>query len=276
VTFLWSSVVGASAYRIYASVDGAPVYSVAEVSGSENSVTASVQPGTVTWFVEAVFKGCPSTNSPRARFTIAKANICPTEKPQLLTPANNSQNVQPPVTFSWTPISGETKYVLFIKTDTGVPTAVGETVGNSLERPVPVGATIEWWVVAFVPGCTGIEADHFFFSVPAPPTCDGRGTVLVTPVEGSIETTSPVRFSWTPVAKAAAYQLYISTQNGLSLAYAGQATEATVNLPGGLTKWYVSTIYRDCPAVDSAVSSFTLNVAQTNICGSPEQCAGDC
>jgi hypothetical protein len=274
VTFLWSSVGDAVAYRVYASINGAERYLVDEVDGTVNSVTASVAPGVVLWNVEAVLKECASTNSPRARFTVAPATVCPREKPQLLSPRNGSTNVTSPVTFAWTPISGAVRYVVIAKTETGSATPIGETASETkLERPLPAASLIEWWVIASVPGCSEIESDHSTFSIPALATCDGRGPVLRTPLEGSRETTTPTRFSWLNVPRATGYRLFITASNGIeSLAAAGAATEAVVTVPAGLVKWFVEATFDACPPVRSAVSSFTYSPAiQGAICGSPER-----
>src|SRR5207253_10655618 len=108
---------------------------------------------------------------------------------------------------------------------------IGETTDTHFDRQMPVGVTIEWFIVAFVPGCSGIESDHSTFSIPAPLICDNRGPVLNTPVEGSSQSANPLKFSWTAVPRAVGYKLTIIPSSGIpSLAASGPATEAVVQV----------------------------------------------
>jgi hypothetical protein len=271
VTFLWSAVANAVEYRLYGAADGGDITLVGVTQGT--SLERSVPPEEITWFVEAVFKDCPSTKSQKSKFSAAKAQDCRGDKPTLIAPPDGAQSVVPPVTFNWTPVSNSVGYALFAKRGDGAPTQIGTTQGGitSLERNMPDGK-IEWWVVAFPSGCAAVESAHFTFTIPAPTSsCEHRKPITLAPADGAQNIVSPVHFSWSAVAGATSYKVHVAVgDEGSSVVATTKKTEVEVNVPDGVLHWAVSAIFDNCPPTVSAVSTF--NVLKTPPpCREPEK-----
>lgn len=267
VTLLWSSVPDAIGYRVFASIgaDFVPIGATADTS-----LTIPAPPTTVTWFVEAVFKACPSTRSGRARFTVQQSANCSTEKPQLVAPRDGANDITSPVTFTWSPVSGGLRYVIVAKPENGSPAPIGETAATSFTRPVPPGTT-EWWVIAFRAGCDPIESAHSTFTIPVQQACDARPPVLLTPADGATTLISPVRLAWTAVRGARAYKVWVVAPSGVSsLVATTTATEISAPIPPSTLKWYVEAIFDNCPPLESAVNTFSVIPAPA-VCRAPER-----
>ncbi len=273
ITFLWSEVSEAAGYRVYASFESEGKITDFILIGEtrETSLARAIPPSRVTWFVEAVFKACPSTNSARFRFTIPESTNCRDEKPELITPPDGAQDMKSPVELSWSPVTGAVKYVVVAKTATGEPAPVGETTAETaLTRHMPAGATIEWWVIAFRGGCSPVESNHRTFSVELPPSCDARPPVLQAPPERAL-VTNPVQLSWTAVAGASAYRVWAVLGNDRPVLIANPTrTEVVATLPTGRVEWYVEATFDLCPPVRSGAGVFDV-MAPAAVCHAPER-----
>ena len=268
VTVLWSSVTDAIGYRVFASKLGSNPELVGATT--DTSITRPVPPGTFSWYVEALFKGCPSTYSAKFRFAVPSGPSCQPDKPLLITPRDGADTISSPVTFSWSPVSGGIRYIVVIKTANGSASPIGETADTSLTRPVPPG-TAEWWVVAFRSSCDPVESAHGTFTVPAPPSCDARPPVLLSPLDGAPKVSSPVRFAWTSSRGARAYKLWVAGAGGVnSLVATTTSTEASVSLAAGPFKWYVEAVFDGCAPIEAAVNTFTV-VPAASVCRAPER-----
>ena len=268
VTLLWSSVANAIEYRVYASLnDGAPRLIV---TTPETSVTQPVLPGTISWSVEAVFRNCPATQSATSTFTVARNQNCSSDKPQLVSPADNAQGLTSPVTLSWNPLTGAVGYVVFARHGDGAPTAIGQTTSETtLSRNFPDGR-IEWWVVAFIAGCDPAESTHFHFSVTTAAACDHRKPILIAP-DQSDKVLSPVRFAWTAVAGATGYAVWIQ-QGTEQPGVVATSTEprATADVPPGITRWFVEAKFNGCPSTLSAIAGFAV-LPPSSECRTPDK-----
>ena len=263
VTFAWTSIEGATKYRVFASLDGdAPRH----IGTSERAgLTVPLPPGAYEWSVEAVFEACPSTRSARARFTVPKSQNCSTTGAELVAPANGAANVAAPVDFVWNPVSGAVKYVLIAKVNDGAPTPFAATTDTHyLVQKVPPG-TIEWWVLTFFAGCDPAESAHFSFTVPRPTNCENRRPILLIP-DGNVSGT--VHFQWSGVPRATGYRLWIA-QGESSASVAAETTDpaAEVELPQGTYEYFVEALFESCPSTESARGEFT--VVPPVACGTP-------
>ena len=262
VTFSWSPVPNATAYRIIASVDGSDFFFLGKTT--DTSFTKVIPPGSWIWFVDAVLDECDDTRSSRSRFTIVKAANCPTNGPVLVAPANNAQNVASPVTFDWNPVPGAIGYGVFAKHNDGPSTQLAETTATQLQRKLPEGA-IEWFVVAVFAACPPVESSHNMFTVA--PQCDNRRPVLVVPHDGAVGLTSPVQFAWSRTPNAKSYNLWLSAPGALPV-LVGTTTDnhLTANVAPGETSWYVEAVFDSC-STESSPSTFVARMPPP--CGVP-------
>lgn len=262
VTLTWTAVPGASRYRILASRDG----SEPELIGvtTTGTLVRVLPPGSYSWLVEAVFATCPSKRSPAGRFTIPRSANCSADAPQLVSPPHDSTAASNEIDFSWTPVSGAVKYVLFIEVDEGAETAIASTTDTHVTRKVPSGE-VEWWVVAHFAGCDPIEADDFTVHVPRQAGCPERRPLLLYPSERDPVTGSPVTFAWTAVAEALEYRVWVRSddENEVPAMVASTtATKAVVPLATGRYEWFVEAVLPQCPSASSAVAEFDVDAAE--------------
>lgn len=257
VTFLWSSVSNAIEYRLYVSINGGEAKHLATTA--DTSFSSPMTPGSIAWYVEAIFKSCPATQSATSTFTVVRANNCRNDKPQLVSPSDGAQNLSSPVTLSWDPITGASGYVVFARHGDGAPTAIGQTVSEtSLEFNFPDGR-IEWWVLAFITGCDPAESKHFTFTVTTAANCDHRRPILLAPEQGERDVLSPVHFAWTAVAGATGYKVWIKQGTDQpSVIASTTATHVRAAVPSGVVIWFVEGDFVQCPPVFSAPSGFTV------------------
>ena len=269
VTFSWTDVPNATNYRVFASINGGAVQLLGRSSGP--TLKKAVPSGTIVWFVEAAFDGCAATHSAPARFIVPPASNCPKTSPQLLTPADGDTNVASPVTFSWSPVTDATSYVLVARPARGAATVLGETSLTQLQRDVPAGS-IEWWVIAMGSGCDGLESAHRTFTVPLPAACANiRRPHALEPEDDSVNVASPVNFAWTRSAGATSYRLFaaLDDDDDPALVATTTANEISVPMPGGHVRWFVEAVFDSCPALFSAMNDVT--VAAAAACAPPNR-----
>ena len=267
VTLVWSAITGAREYRLFASVNGTDFSLLAKTP--DTSATKAFPPGSFTWFVEAAFEGCPSVRSSRFRFTVAAAAQCSGELPRIVLPADNATNVTSPVRLDWDPVSGAFGYQVFARYAGGAITLIGEARGTEITRDLPEGST-EWWVKAFVPGCSPTVSAHSSFAVPVS-NCSNRRPILMFPNDGATGLTSPVHLRWSPIRNAKSYKVWASIDEeepGLL----GTTTDNTLTttLPSGKISWYVEAAFDSCPTAVSAVGSFSVRTMSPG-CAQPER-----
>ncbi|HEX9160190.1 MAG TPA: hypothetical protein VF980_00670, partial [Thermoanaerobaculia bacterium] len=268
VTFAWTSVSGASEYRVFASLNGDEAQLIG--STTDTTFTSSVPAGRIDWFVEAASKGCAATRSSKSRFTIPQAANCPTSKPQLLSPADGAGNITSPVTFSWTSVSGAIRYVVVVKGEHGAETVLGDTTGTQLQRDLP-GGSFEWYVLALGSGCDPVRSENAKFDIPSSAACAGKPPHPLAPADDSISAASPVHFSWTQVDNASSYRVFMAVGSAdptLVTTTAGDVTDATLAVPSGRIRWSVEATFDACPAVRSAWSDVTIAAKPTG-CAAP-------
>lgn len=258
VTFLWSGVEAAAKYRVFASVDGGEPIVIGTTG--ETTITRPLPPGRIAWRVEAVFAECPSTLSPLAQFTIARAQNCSTVQPVLTSPADASTSTAGPVQFVWQPVPGAARYVVFVQIGDGTPTAIAETEATTVERKLPAGR-YRWSVLAFFSGCEPTRAADHTFTLTSPASCgDHRAPILFSPSENDRTTASPVRFEWSAVAAAKGYQIWAAQvgQQPSVVATVGPKNFADVALPAGNYVAFIEALFENCPPTESATTVFKV------------------
>jgi hypothetical protein len=266
VTFLWTAVDTAEDYKIYASLDGGTYLVIGETDAT--TFTRSLPPGTISWYVEASFHGCSSNPSAPATFTIARGTNCTGELPQLVAPAENESRSSDSIDFAWNPVAGASGYVLFVKVGDGAPTIVGQTLDTHLSRKLPPGQ-MEWWVIAFVSGCTPAESKHGHFVLTS--SCDNKRAILLAPSDDSGELTSPVSMAWTAVPRAKSYRVWAAVGDGeLSVIASSPSPQVTTAIPPGTIHWFVEALFDNCPSTYSARGRFRV-LAAPPPCGPPSR-----
>lgn len=266
VTFSWSAVPGAEKYRVIAIVDGSPV-----LVGTTTSTQLSriLPPDKYLYTVEAVFESCTSTFAPRTGFTVARAQNCSTEAPQLVSPANATTTTEQETEFVWAPVSGALRYALIVQAGNGTETVLGTTEDTHLMRRLPPGA-IEWRVVAFFPGCDERTSQTFRLQVERPAGCTERRPVLLFPKDDDGSVPSPVQFTWIGVPDADEYRVWIVQDDERpSIAATTANTNAEVSLPPGRYRWFVEARHPACPPTLSAFGEFTAGAPIA--CGTPRK-----
>jgi hypothetical protein len=267
VTFQWTAVSGATNYIVWGTSSGTSAsssdrYTIGTTSSTQ--LTAPVPQGALAWYVEADFGDCPTaTYSKASALSVSTAAVCSTTPATLLSPANGATGLTSPVTFKWTVVSGASGYQLYIAQGTDPGDLVGTTTATSLTKLVSDGS-LTWWVVTNFAGCPDVMSAKSTFTSGTQATCGATAT-LNSPADGAT-VSSPVTFSWSTVAGASGYRLWISVNGGSPILAAHSATAAgtsqQVQLTSGADEWYVETIFSNgCDSTFSAHRHFTVSTA---------------
>jgi hypothetical protein len=266
ITFSWAAVDGAEKYRLFVSLDGSEPQLIGTTD--ETQLTRSLPPGAAIARVEAVFKTCPSTFSDRVNFTVQQAQNCGTTGAQLLAPSDGATNLESPIDFSWSPVNGAVKYILFAQVNDGAPTAIAATSDTSVTHVMPAG-TIRWFVVTFFSGCDPVESAHFRFSIAREQNCDNRKPILLLPSDDRRALPSPVHFEWTAVPRATGYRVWARQGDADDPNIIASTTEANadVELPQGRYEYFVEARFATCEPTRSALGEFVVTAPIP--CGRP-------
>jgi uncharacterized repeat protein (TIGR01451 family) len=258
VTFQWSAVPEAIGYRLWIAVDGGAAQD-AGTTGGALSLTIPVNGSSVSWFVEALFNGCPSTKSDPAAFALPKPDPCAGHSAATLSaPANNATSTSSAIAFQWTAASNASGYRLFASTAGAPFVALGTTTDTTLAATLTTGA-VEWYVQTLFDGCPSLDSAHFTFTIPKAQNCPTTGAAPQSPVNATLDR-SPVTFTWSAAPNAIGYELWLSLDHAAPILL-GTTTSATTlqhDVAAGALEWYVVTRYNGCPSVESAHASFTF------------------
>lgn len=256
VKFEWQPVPGAVRYNVFALIDGGELMPLTSTTGTtfETTLTGA----NVTWGVTAVFgNNCPEVRT-LARFSLTSG--CSTAAPQLLEPANNATNVSSPVKLKWTPIANTRVYAVLMAVGENDFTAVAHTQATEHEVVVPAGALIRWSVAAVTTSCPTVTSPIQTFRT-AENDCGSATLALQSPANNA-EVSSPVVLSWSAVANATGYRVWISIDDGAPVNVVRTATTtATLNLPSGVMRWHVEALRGQCDPVLSETRSFQVRGA---------------
>ncbi len=168
VTFSWSTINSATAYRLFVSIDAGPFAQFSRTT--DPAATVPVPSGSAEWYVEALFNAvaitnCPSIVSPHSKFTITKSSICDPHKAVTLN-SPISGTAASPVTFSWTATDpAVTLYRVWISVNGAPFDDIGITTNNQLKSAIDAG-TIVWYVQSFFQGCPTLNSANATFCSP--------------------------------------------------------------------------------------------------------------
>ncbi|MCU1229455.1 MAG: hypothetical protein JWO97_2339 [Acidobacteria bacterium] len=262
VTLSWSSVCGATAYRVIGTSSAAAESFVIGTT-TATQLSAQVPAGSLTWVVQALFGECPSsTLSSRSTVTITTGTACNNAAPILSSPANGA-SVNSPVQFKWNASAGASAYKLYVALNGGTPDLLATTTETEATRIIPAG-TVTWFVEAVYAGCANVRSSVFTFTALADRIC-GSGSIQLTSLP-TAPVPSPVTLTWTPVTGTTGYRVYAAADGG-SPTIVARVTQpsATVSLPSGVIEWYVEALFTDCDPIVSPKAKFTVALATT--CG---------
>jgi hypothetical protein len=263
VTFQWSKVAGATAYKLFVLSSTA----VPDLIGTttDTSLVRLVPDGAVTWWVDTSFAGCPDVRSAQFRFTVAPSNAC-AGSIALLTPANGA-TVASPVTLAWTAVPNATIYRVWVSIDGG-PSTVLTRSGNAAEKVNLPSGNVDWYVEALFTGCPSIVSPHRQFIVSKSPTCAANAAPVLTSPVGGAQVSSPVDFNWSPASGALLYRVWVSVNGDpfVDLAFTRSSSLKEQVLPSGAIQWYAEAFFDSCAAVASSKATFVI--PQTKRCGS--------
>ncbi|MGK2857493.1 MAG: hypothetical protein ACSLFQ_09825 [Thermoanaerobaculia bacterium] len=268
VTYEWTRVSGADEYRLWVSVDGGEPQLLGATPATVETLTIPTPFGTIEWYVEALFIGCPSTESTRSQFTVLVSTSCTSNPAALLAPAEGSD--QPDgvdIEFRWSGVSGALAYRLWLTGESGTPTLLTTTEELSYATRVSAGA-YSWFIETLVNGCPSVSSPAISFDVVS--SCTARPPTTLSPADGASELTSPVTFVWTPVAGATGYTLWIEALGAQPyfINVPSARTEAIVPLPLGVTTWWIEAGAEGCSGLASSKSGF--RVIPPPPCGVPD------
>jgi uncharacterized repeat protein (TIGR01451 family) len=259
VTFTWSAAAQAIGYRVWISVGGGAAQDVGTTNGA-TTLSAQVPSGTIVWFVDALFAGCPPTHSAQSAFTVPKPDPCANLAPAaLIAPANNSTSNTSQIDFHWASAANATGYRLWASID-GSPFAnLGTTTSTTLHRTISSGHVL-WFVETLFDGCSAQESEHRAFDVAKAQNCGTAVAQLVAPADDSSTNNGSVTFTWTSVPNAIGYEVWLALNNGPAAPIGSTtgATTLTKDVPNGSLEWFVRTSFDGCDPRDSAKRHFTF------------------
>jgi VCBS repeat-containing protein len=269
VTFQWNPVRHADKYRIWTSINGAAF------AASEETLDTRLQEiipfGAVEWYVEALFNGCPSTESAHGRFTVPTVSPCNNNPVTLLFPSNGVTVRDQSVDFTWNPQSNAIAYEVYLSLNSGTPVLLGRTPAGitTFHKDVAPG-DLEWFVRALYNGCAGVDSQHFTFTFARPQNCPDQYPIVTSPANAATELTSPVTLAWSAVPRAQQYQVRIAVNGGAPQSFFTTAPRlANVPVSTGSIEWSVEALTSGCPSLLSTVSTFTV-VPPPPPCSVPE------
>jgi uncharacterized repeat protein (TIGR01451 family) len=193
-----------------------------------------------------------TNNSATAATSVIGAPIsCATEPPSLISPRTGA-TVDSPVLFSWTAVTGATSYEVWTSSG-GATMLAGTATMTGLEAHLPSGPT-SWFVVARLgTGCDPLVSPQESFTVREGAGCAFNGRPQIIAPAAGLVSESPVTISWTAVAQAIGYRVWMSV-DGEAVQDIGATTGATslvATLPPGNISLLVEALFSGCPGTRS-------------------------
>ncbi len=260
VTLSWSTVSGASGYRLWIAVNGgSPILAARSTTAAGTSQQVQLTSGADEWYVETLFSnGCDSTFSAHRRFTVSAAANCDTHKAATLTSPAGGAVVSSPITFNWAAtdssalqyrvwvsFNGDPFSDIGVSKDTKLQHDFGTTTGNG-----------QWFVETLFENCPVVVSAKANFVI-TPPGCGTSGPQLLSPPDAATAS-APVTLVWSAVTNATDYRV-IWTLNGNDMPVL-QTTDTSIThiIPPGLVEWRVQAVFDGCPSTRSTKLHFTI------------------
>src|SRR6185369_9991424 len=180
VTLSWRPAAGAIGYRVHLTAGGAE--SVVGANPGATAVIVELPAGTITWYVEALFSGCPSTASQQATFSILPCTN--RTAATLVSPAVNSISSSTDIEFRWSRVPNASGYRVWVSVDGAAANALPATREIFLRASIDAGL-IDWFVETLFDGCASVNSEHQQFTILRAATCGTERSTLVEPAEGA-------------------------------------------------------------------------------------------
>jgi hypothetical protein len=271
VTLAWSAVTGASAYRLWISVNGSsPILAARTLSATATSQQLQLPSGADEWYVETLFSnGCDSTFSAHRHFTVLTAINCATHTAATLKSPISGTQVTNPVTFNWNATdSSALQYRVWTSLNGDPFTDIGDTKDTKLQHDFGTATgSGQWFVETIFENCPAVLSARAAFAIPAA-GCPTAGPQIVSPLDGTTAT-APVAFVWSAVANATEYRVHWTLNGNDMDVLKTTATSITHLVPPGSVEWHVEAVFDGCPTTRSAKSHFSVLPAQTCITEAP-------
>jgi hypothetical protein len=251
ITFEWTEVTGAIAYRLMAASGGFPLEEIGTVPAGTTSFVAALPPGPVTWVVETIYESCPPAPSAPSSLVVVEEDCSKHEAAALNSPFDGTTSPGSEVTFSWNRVDGADGYAVWVVV-AGEPQIFGTVVGAlTLTTVVPVGDH-EWFVETLFEGCPSTESERRRITIPRASSCLSTAPDLIAPAAAATLNSPQVTFSWSAVPSALRYELWLSVAAGTPvLMDSTTATSITINVPSGEIEWFVRARVNGCDDRDS-------------------------
>jgi len=258
VTFSWTPVAQAVAYRLWIALDGGGMQDVGTTNGA-TSLTLPLTGSSVIWHVDAIFPGCDPTSSAPSAFTIVAPDACAGHSaPTLLAPSPNATLASSVVDFHWTAVTGANGYRLWTSINGGAFAPFGTTASATTLHATFTSGTVAWYVEALFNGCASIASAQQSFTIPAAASCNNSAATSLAPSSDATLTNGTVDFTWSPAPNAIGYELWLSFNNGTpSMAGTTTATTLRISIGAGGIEWFVRAQFSGCDPVESAHARFT-------------------
>lgn len=257
VTLKWNAVPNAIAYRVWAAREGQPFSDIALTKNTEIQRPVD-EDGIYSWFLEALFNGCPPTRSALGYFQITTER-CGAAAPTIMTPAGGSTSTAP-VTFTWGAVPNAKEYRVIASFNTGQTFVLGTTTDTTLTRVIPPG-TVAYSIEAVFDECPSTFSVRTTFTIPESQNCPTAPPGLVSPTNGATNVTLPVTLSWSSIPNAVRYVVMVRFNDGAPTP-AGETTSTQLTLrtlPGGRFEWWVLAFVTGCRPLESTHFTFSTS-----------------
>ncbi|MFA5404896.1 MAG: hypothetical protein WC358_08180 [Ignavibacteria bacterium] len=236
-TFTWSSVSGATSYRIQVATGPTTVIDVPNITTTSYTVTQAVLTGLTTYYWSIKAYG-PAGESPWATyFHFTTAPAIPLA-PQLTAPLNNSVDISLTATLDWEESNGASEYRVQVATSPTFGGTVVVDVGGLTNTAYVLQSgqlqnnfTYYWHVYAKNIGGTSPWSDTWSFkTVPGVPSAP----LLVSPVNGATGVTQPVTLNWGDVTGANGYRVQVSQNDQFTqIVFEDISSVSQITIPTG-------------------------------------------
>jgi len=185
----------------------------------------------------------------------------------LITPANGATNVVPGSTFTWNSVSNVQAYYLYIGTSVGLQNVYGS---NAITATSVTPSNLALNTLYYARMWT--EKNNVWSFVDSTFTTGSSGTItaaqLTSPANGATNVDPLAPFTWTTVANAQSYTLWVGTSAGSSNVYnSGPLTVTSQTVPGlqSNTKYFARLFTQTSGGTVFSDSSFTTGLALAHL-----------
>jgi len=265
-TFTWSSVSGATSYRIQ--VDNNSDYSSPEIdqttSNTQYTPSSPLSPGTYYWRVRAS-NTCGDSNWPSSWSVTVTG---PPDVPTLSSPANASTTCDSTPTFTWSSVNGTTHYDIQVDNNSDFSSPEINYSGSSTSHTPssPLSPGTYYWRVRASNTCGDSNWSSVWnltiIAAPGAPT-------LSSPANGSGTPDTTPTFIWSSVSGATSYRVQVDDNSDFSSPEIDQTTPNTQYTPSSPLS--TGTYYWRVRASNTCGDSNWSSAWDVFICSGPPQ-----